>query len=69
MTRVTNWTAQALSYKVGADLIFRLKEKCKNESAGGYDEIKFHRAFLSFGLVPLQVIDEDFQKIYSETGS
>lgn len=69
VTRVTNWTAQALSYKVGADFIFKLKEKCKNVSAGGYDERKFHRAFLSFGLVPLQVIDKDFPKIYSETGS
>ena len=69
VTRVSNWTAQALSYKVGADFIFKLKEKCKQEEGASYDEKKFHRTYLSFGMGPLEIIEKNFQQVYSEQKS
>ena len=65
VTRVTNWTAQALSYKIGAAFIFQLKEKCRQEFGPAYDEKKFHRTILSFGMAPLEVIDKNFSQSYS----
>lgn len=64
ITRVTNWTAQALSYKVGADAIERLKILIKKEVGGVFDVKKFHRTYLSFGMRPLKVIEENFVAFY-----
>jgi uncharacterized protein (DUF885 family) len=58
ITRVTNWTAQALSYKVGADFIFKLKEKWEKKHPAERIE-NFHRAFLEFGPIPLPVIEKN----------
>jgi uncharacterized protein (DUF885 family) len=69
ITRVTNWTAQALSYKVGADFIFNLKKQCSEKTGSAFDQKKFHRAFLSFGMTPLAVIEKNFYTVYSKQKS
>lgn len=58
VTRVTNWTAQALSYKAGADYIFRLKEKWL-AAYSGKTLADFNRVFLEAGAVPLTVIERN----------
>ncbi|WKZ64974.1 MAG: DUF885 family protein [Flavobacteriales bacterium] len=58
VTRVTNWAAQALSYKVGADAIQRLRERLAAELGPRFDAARFHRAFLEMGMLPLPVIEE-----------
>ncbi|HMG16935.1 MAG TPA: DUF885 domain-containing protein, partial [Saprospiraceae bacterium] len=55
VTRVTNWTAQALSYKVGAECIQKLKEKLMHKYGSDFNIQKFHKCYLSFGLRPLSV--------------
>lgn len=57
ITRVTNWPAQALSYKIGADFIFSLKEKWLEQNPG-LSEAQFHRAYLESGRLPLPVLSE-----------
>lgn len=58
VTRVTNWPCQALSYKVGADRIFKMQTAWQHKNQ---DKAKkeFHRLFLSYGRVPLAVIEKN----------
>lgn len=53
VTRVTNWPAQALCYKVGADSIEKMVAKQKNRRA-------FHREFLTLSYFPLEVVEHHF---------
>lgn len=57
VNRVTNWTAQALSYKVGAAFIFNLQQSwlLKNPSGSLKD---FRRQYLAAGMAPLIVIED-----------
>ncbi len=62
VTRVTNWAAQALTYKVGADRIQRLRDRYAVECANmGIlpDIVRFHRAFLGMGQVPMEVVERN----------
>lgn len=65
VTRVTNWTAQALSYKVGADCIFQLRDKLSTKYGKDFNIVKFNRCYLSFGLRPLSVIKVNLESEYS----
>lgn len=60
VTRVTNWVGQALSYKAGAKFIQDLKAGQILKLGNKYDESKFHRNFLDFGMRPLEVIRRNF---------
>lgn len=53
VTRVTNWPAQALCYKVGADFIEKMATKQKNRRA-------FHQEFLTLSYFPLEVVESYF---------
>jgi uncharacterized protein (DUF885 family) len=64
ITRVTNWTAQALSYKAGSLCIMNLKEDLKKKYGSKFDERKFHRCYLSYGMRPLAVIKDNFEMTY-----
>ncbi len=57
VTRVTNWAAQALSYKVGADGIQRLRERSLRELGADFNAARFHRVFLDLGMVPIAVAE------------
>ncbi|MBP6391028.1 MAG: DUF885 domain-containing protein [Flavobacteriales bacterium] len=57
VTRVTNWAAQALSYKVGADRIQRMREAAQQKLGKGFSAAGFHRAFLDLGMVPITVAE------------
>jgi len=58
VTRVTNWTAQALSYKVGAAYIFNLQERWLRKHPGG-DVRVFRKMFLTNGMVPLLALEQE----------
>jgi uncharacterized protein (DUF885 family) len=64
ITRVTNWTAQALSYKLGANCIRDIREDMKKKYGNKYDEVKFNRCYVSFGMRPLEVIKDNFEISY-----
>lgn len=64
VTRVTNWTAQALSYKAGADCISKLKAKMQTKRGKTFDQKRFHQAYLSFGMRPLEVVKANFEELY-----
>lgn len=55
VNRVSNWAAQTLSYKAGADHIMKMKEKWLQQNPGK-DVMLFHRSFLQAGMCPLPVI-------------
>jgi uncharacterized protein (DUF885 family) len=59
VNRVTNWAGQTVSYKAGADFIFRLKEKWRKQNPGK-PQWMFHRRYLDCGPVPLQVVEQNF---------
>jgi uncharacterized protein (DUF885 family) len=66
ITRITNWPGQALAYKVGASTIMDLKNETKQLYGSKYDEVKFHQCYLSFGMRPLELIRNNFQKLYTK---
>jgi uncharacterized protein (DUF885 family) len=57
VTRVTNWTAQALSYKVGADVIFRMSRQWQRLHPNDPPS-RFRRWYLEQGALPLSVIEK-----------
>ncbi|MBS1594824.1 MAG: DUF885 domain-containing protein [Bacteroidetes bacterium] len=59
VTRCTNWPAQALSYKVGAAKIMELRDTLRKRQGSAFDIRKFHAQFLSYGNIPMQVIEKD----------
>ncbi len=59
VTRVTNWAAQALSYKVGADRIQRMRDRMQAELGPGFNAARFHRAYLDMGQVPMEVVEKN----------
>ena len=63
VTRVTNWPAQALSYKVGASFIFDLQEEWKKNNYG--DEKTFRTEYLRQGMLPLEVMKKSL--LYKES--
>lgn len=58
VTRVTNWAAQTVSYKAGADFIFKLKEKWLAKHPGKTPAV-FHHEYLKTGRVPLPVVEKN----------
>lgn len=69
VTRVTNWAAQALTYKVGADRIQRLRDGFELEhSLNGQrpDIARFHSAFLGMGRVPIEVVEQNMAAALGE---
>ncbi len=55
--RVTNWAAQALSYKVGAAFIFGLQEAWQQKNPGKTLK-NFRGQYLSYGMLPLLVMKD-----------
>ncbi|MES2851101.1 MAG: DUF885 domain-containing protein [Bacteroidota bacterium] len=57
VSRVTNWAAQALSYKIGASFIFQLQENWRLKNPAG--QLKdFRLQYLSAGMVPLLIMQD-----------
>ncbi|MBK9275089.1 MAG: DUF885 domain-containing protein [Flavobacteriales bacterium] len=65
VTRVTHWAAQALSYKVGADAIQRLRDRLAEALGPRFDAARFHRTFLDLGMVPLPVAETHLTRTLS----
>jgi Tol biopolymer transport system component len=57
ITRVTNWPAQALSYKIGAEFIYSLKGKWLKQNPD-QPISKFNRTYIESGRLPLSVMSE-----------
>jgi uncharacterized protein (DUF885 family) len=57
--RCTNWPAQALSYKVGAQKIMEIRDKLQKKQGAKFDLRKFHAQYLSYGIMPVEVIEKD----------
>ena len=55
---MTNWAAQALSYKVGADRLQRLREGAQKKHGKDFLAASFHRSFLDLGMVPMSVAEK-----------
>lgn len=64
VTRITNWAAQVLSYKLGAHCILQLKEQVIKKEGKSFSEAAFHRAYLRFGMTPLEVLKKHYHEMY-----
>jgi uncharacterized protein (DUF885 family) len=58
ISRMLRWPVQALSYKVGADAILKLREKAQMEQGNSFGLRQFHNWLLSQGPMPFEVIQE-----------
>ena len=57
VSRVTNWPAQALSYKTGADFITNMKNRWQKKYPQA-DLKDFYRSYMEAGMVPLVVMEK-----------
>ena len=62
VNRCTNWPAQALSYKVGADRILKMINELKKNNRN-FSLPEFHRTYLTMGSLPLEVIEKNINQV------
>ncbi|MGX8794881.1 DUF885 family protein [Fusibacter sp. JL298sf-3] len=55
--RYKKWPGQALAYKIGEIQIVALREALKAEQGADFDLKAFHKALLSHGPLPLDLLD------------
>ncbi len=58
LDRYVLWPGQACSYKIGELKIIELRERAKKELGDQFDIKKFHTVILSYGQVPLEIVEE-----------
>ena len=58
LDRYIVWPGQACAYKIGELKIIKLREKAKMELGDRFDIKKFHTVVLSYGQVPLEILEE-----------
>jgi uncharacterized protein (DUF885 family) len=63
INRVTNWPGQCLSYKVGAQRIEDMKARLTRRP--GFDLRRFHAAYLALSGLPLEVVEQHIEAVYS----
>ena len=66
INRMRRWPAQVLSYKLGEDVILRLKRYAMKQGGATFDIKKFHSLLLSRGSVPLDVLENVVKAEYGE---
>ena len=59
INRYIGWPAQALSYKIGELKIRELRKRAEEEMGDGFDIKAFHDLILSFGSVPLFILEQE----------
>lgn len=55
--RCTDWPAQVLTYKIGAEQIMIMRRAAKMAQGAAFDLKRFHTRFLKAGYVPLEVME------------
>jgi uncharacterized protein (DUF885 family) len=63
INRVTNWPAQCLSYKVGAQRIEEMKARLARRP--GFSLRRFHAAYLALSGLPLEVVERNIEAVYT----
>ena len=58
MDRYIAWPGQALAYKIGQLKIMELRDKSKEALGDDFDIKDFHDHILSFGSIPLNILEE-----------
>jgi uncharacterized protein (DUF885 family) len=60
--RYISWPAQALSYKLGEYMIWKLRDKAEKQLGEEFDVRAFHDFILALGSVPLDVLGEEVDR-------
>lgn len=58
INRMIRWPAQVLTYKIGADRIFRLRAILKKKEGDNFNIKVFHKKILENGAVPLKILEK-----------
>lgn len=61
INRMLRWPAQVLTYKVGADRIFKLRKFFEEKEGISFDIKRFHQKVLEMGAVPLEVLESSLK--------
>ena len=60
--RYIAWPGQALAYKIGQLKIIELRDKAMSELDDKFDIRDFHDHILSFGSIPLNILEEKVEE-------
>ena len=60
--RYIAWPGQALAYKIGQLKIIELRDKAMSELGDKFDIRDFHDHILSFGSIPLNILEEKVEE-------
>ncbi len=60
INRVTDWPAQAITYKIGADIFLQTQEKSRDVYGDEFDIREYHDQALKYGSLPLSVLESIF---------
>ena len=64
--RYIAWPGQALAYKIGQLKIMELRDKAKTELGDKFDIKDFHDHILSFGSIPMNILEEKVDEFIAE---
>ena len=64
--RYIAWPGQALAYKIGQLKIMELRDKAKAELGDNFDIRDYHDFILSFGSIPLSIMEEKVDEFIAE---
>ncbi|TLZ56418.1 MAG: DUF885 domain-containing protein, partial [Gammaproteobacteria bacterium] len=66
-TRYARWPTQAITYRLGREQIFALRERAQRELGAAFSLQRFHLAFMRQGTIPAGYFGEELLRALRAT--